>query len=125
MSDQIEPVDEEYVEEARGDAAPDKGFRFSKTGWLGAAIVAFWILIAIFGPWIAPYTEAEFVSYDSFLPALDEFILGLAFALAVRRAPDPVHGLLCHTNRLWRWDNSRRICRGQGWPARSDHQPDQ
>ena len=76
MSDQIEPVDEEYVEEARGDAAPDKGFRFSKTGWFGAAIVAFWILIAIFGPWIAPYTEAEFVSYDSFLPALDEFILG-------------------------------------------------
>lgn len=62
--------------EARGDAAPDNRFRLSWTGWVGAIIVMSWVIIAIFGPLIAPYGEAEFVSYDSYTPAFGEFILG-------------------------------------------------
>ena len=70
----IEIIGEEV--EARGDAAPDNRFRLSTSGKIGAVMVIFWVVVAFIGPFIAPYTQEEFVSYDSFLPAFGEFALG-------------------------------------------------
>lgn len=69
------PADELENDAAR-DATPDNGFTFTAAGWVGAVIVVFWLVLALIGPWIAPHDEAEFVSYDSFLPAFGEFWLG-------------------------------------------------
>jgi peptide/nickel transport system permease protein len=68
------PIEDELT--GRGDAGPNNRFRFTRTGKIGVGIVAFWVVIAIIGPMIAPYGEAEFVTYDSFLPPFGEFILG-------------------------------------------------
>jgi peptide/nickel transport system permease protein len=45
------------------------------SAWVGIAIVALFILIAIFAPWIAPYSEAETVS-DTWAPSSAQFWLG-------------------------------------------------
>lgn len=75
MTDTNSPqIDDELT--GRGDAGPSNRFRFTTTGKIGAAIMIFWIIIAIFGPVIAPYGEAEFVTYDSFLPPFGEFVFG-------------------------------------------------
>jgi peptide/nickel transport system permease protein len=76
MSDDADMLAEEQALAGRGDAAPQNRFRFTAAGRAGAGIVAFWVLIAIFGPMIAPYGEAEFVTYDSFLPPFGEYLLG-------------------------------------------------
>ena len=75
MSEPNTPSLEEELT-GRGDAGPSNQFRFSTTGKIGALIVIFWIIMAIVGPIIAPYGEAEFVTYDSFLPPFGEFALG-------------------------------------------------
>ncbi len=61
-----------------GKALPRSGhgIRLSWTGWLGAAVVGFWAIIALFGPWLAPHHEAVFVADGSFLPADSDFLLG-------------------------------------------------
>lgn len=51
------------------DAPPKKGLKLSWVGKIAVAIVAIWVFLAIFGPFIAPYHEAEFVADDGFLPA--------------------------------------------------------
>jgi peptide/nickel transport system permease protein len=61
---------------ARGDGIAREGFRLSAAGKLGAGMVGFWILIALTGPMLAPYGEAEFVSYDPYLPMFSEFVFG-------------------------------------------------
>ncbi len=62
----IDPVDK-FAE--LPDAPPKRGIRLSWVGKIATGIVVFWVFIAIFGPWIAPYHEAEFVADDGFLPA--------------------------------------------------------
>lgn len=76
MTDASLNTPEQETLTGRGDAAPTNRFRFTATGWTGAAIVGFWVAIAFVGPLIAPYGEAEFVTYDSFLPPFGEFALG-------------------------------------------------
>jgi len=48
------------------DAPPKARFRFSPTGWIGAVIVVFWLLIAVFGPMIAPYGENDLPFPDDY-----------------------------------------------------------
>jgi peptide/nickel transport system permease protein len=76
MTDASPNTPEQESLTGRGDAAPTNRFRFTTAGWIGAAMVGFWVLIALIGPLIAPYGEAEFVTYDSFLPPFGEFVLG-------------------------------------------------
>ena len=45
------------------------------SAWIGIAIITFFILVAIFAPWIAPYGEAETVG-DTWAPASAQFWLG-------------------------------------------------
>lgn len=51
------------------------GHKPNATAWLGIAIVGFFIFIALFAPWIAPYGEAETVS-DTWAPASSSFLFG-------------------------------------------------
>jgi len=66
MSDttQIDDVDTTIYDELP-DAPPKKKLKLSWTGKLGVAIVAFWVLMAIVGPWIAPFHEADIIADDS------------------------------------------------------------
>lgn len=50
--------------------------RLSWTGRVGAAGLGFWALVALFGPYLAPFHEAEIIADDSFLPIGGEFWLG-------------------------------------------------
>ena len=51
------------------DAPPRKRIRLTWVGKIASGIVMLWIIIAISGPLIAPYHEAEFIADDGFLPA--------------------------------------------------------
>ena len=51
------------------DAPPKRKFRLSWVGWLSVSIVAFWLLICIIGPSIAPFHEMDMEGDDSFLNA--------------------------------------------------------
>lgn len=46
------------------DAPPKKGIRLSITGKVCCVIVAFFVFLAIAGPYIAPYHEGEFIEED-------------------------------------------------------------
>jgi peptide/nickel transport system permease protein len=46
------------------DAPPQKKIRLSWLGRTAAAIVAFWVIIAIIGPWIAPFHVADDLAAD-------------------------------------------------------------
>ncbi|MCP5075004.1 MAG: ABC transporter permease [Rhodobacteraceae bacterium] len=50
------------------DAPPKKQIKLSWTGKIGVAIVAFWVIMVIIGPWVAPFHEAEIMADDSYLP---------------------------------------------------------
>ncbi len=52
------------------DAPPKKTLKLTWTGKIGVAVVAFWILMVVIGPWIAPFTEADIIADDSYLPPL-------------------------------------------------------
>lgn len=45
-------------------------------GKLGFAILVFWIFIAIFGPYLAPYPVGKFVDFEVFSPISNKFWLG-------------------------------------------------
>lgn len=57
-------------------AIPGRRSGLSFTGKLGATVIAFWILIALFGPWLAPFDPAEFLSDDSYVPIGGSYWLG-------------------------------------------------
>jgi peptide/nickel transport system permease protein len=60
-----------------GDTAPTRRrLRLSGTAWVGASIVAFWIAMAIGGPWLAPYDRGTLVSDNIFDPIGSQFLLG-------------------------------------------------
>ena len=46
------------------DAPPRKRIRLSWIGRIAVAVTLFWVAIAIFGPYIAPYHEAFFIEQD-------------------------------------------------------------
>ncbi|WP_294323133.1 ABC transporter permease [uncultured Sphingomonas sp.] len=48
----------------------------SATGRVGLAVVLFWIVIALVGPWIAPYPKGAFVAREVFAGARRDFWLG-------------------------------------------------
>jgi peptide/nickel transport system permease protein len=50
--------------------------RLSWTGWIGVAVVSFWVLMALFGSSLAPFHEADMVADDGFLPSDGQFWLG-------------------------------------------------
>ena len=51
------------------------GYKPNATAWVGITIVGFFVFLAIFAPWIAPYGEAETVS-DTWAPASGAFWFG-------------------------------------------------
>ena len=58
------------------DAPPKRRIKLTWLGKISVCIVVFWVVIAIIGPWIAPYHEMDMEGDDSFLNAYDNFYLG-------------------------------------------------
>ena len=58
------------------DAPPKRRIKLSWVGKVSVAVVAFWLVICIIGPSIAPYHEMDMEGDDSFLDAYDNFHLG-------------------------------------------------
>ncbi len=46
------------------------------SGKIGAAIVTFWVFIAVFGPLLSPHSAKEIVAWDVFEPIGGEYLLG-------------------------------------------------
>jgi peptide/nickel transport system permease protein len=51
-------------------------YKLDKLTWIAVTITAFWIIIAFFGPLLAPFDEAELISDDSFLSIGEAGLLG-------------------------------------------------
>ncbi len=51
------------------DAPPKRKFRLSWVGYCSAAVVAFWLIICLIGPYIAPFHEMDIEGDDGFLDA--------------------------------------------------------
>ena len=75
-----EPIFEELP-----DAPPRRALRLTWTGKVSAGIILVWLALALVGPWIAPFSEAEFIEEDlqgnyyldpSFLPPSEQTWLG-------------------------------------------------
>jgi len=49
------------------DAPPKRKFRLSWVGWVATGVVAFWLIICLIGPSIAPFHEMDIDGDDSFL----------------------------------------------------------
>lgn len=67
------------------DAPPKSGLKLSWVGKISVLIVAFWVAVALVGPFVAPYHEAEFIEEDlagnyyddpSFLPPNEQVYFG-------------------------------------------------
>ena len=54
------------------DAPPKSRLRLSTTGKVSVAIVAFWVLMAFIGPWLAPYGESHFIEDDALGNPIDD-----------------------------------------------------
>ena len=52
------------------------GWSFNWVGRIGLAIMLFWGLVALAGPWLAPHPPGEIVDWDYFSPVSGEFWLG-------------------------------------------------
>ncbi len=55
---------------------PHGGPRLPLVGWVGLVIVAFWLMVALVGPWLAPHEVGAMVSQDVFDPVSRAFPLG-------------------------------------------------
>lgn len=49
------------------DAPPRRRIRYSWAGKFGMAVVIFWAIIVVMGPWLAPYHEADFLDEALFV----------------------------------------------------------
>lgn len=58
------------------DAPPKQRLKLTWVGKLGVAVVAFWIIMALVGPYVAPFHEADIIADDSFLPSDSTYWLG-------------------------------------------------
>ena len=65
MSEETNDATQEIGLEAAG-ARPL--FQLSLMGRIGLGIIAFWVVLAVFGPFFAPYDPADFASDESFGP---------------------------------------------------------
>ena len=54
------------------DAPPKSRLRLSTVGKVSVAIVAFWVVMAFVGPWIAPYGESHFIEDDALGNPIDD-----------------------------------------------------
>ena len=72
----VSTISTEVPKVARGDARSKARFRLTWSGRIGAAIVLFWLIVAIVGPFVAPFTLGEFVSDNGFAPARGASLLG-------------------------------------------------
>ena len=70
QSTQAESDQEKTIYDELPDAPPKKKLKLSWTGKLGVAIVAFWVIMVVIGPWVAPFHEADIIGDDSYLPPL-------------------------------------------------------
>lgn len=52
------------------------GYSFNIVGKIGLTVILFWALVAIFGPFFAPYPPGEIVDWDYFGPISDTFWMG-------------------------------------------------
>ena len=73
MSDESNDATQEIGLEA-AEARPL--FQLSLMGKIGVAIVVFWIVVALVGPFVAPYDPADFASDESFGPISAQHWLG-------------------------------------------------
>jgi len=73
MSEEANDATQEIGLEAAG-ARPL--FTLSLMGKVGAGILVFWVIVALVGPYLAPYDPADFVSDDSFAPMSASHWLG-------------------------------------------------
>ena len=58
------------------DAPPKRRLELSWVGKIATAIVVFWVLMALFGQFVAPYHEADMIADDEYMPMTSEFWLG-------------------------------------------------
>jgi len=72
----MSPIDAELPKTARGDALFKARFTLTWAGRCGAAIVLLWLIAAIAGPFLAPFTLGEFISDNGFAPAKGASLLG-------------------------------------------------
>jgi len=72
----VSPIDAEQPKAACGDALPKARFTLTWSGRCGAAIVLLWLIAAIAGPFVVPFTLGEFISYNGFAPAKGASLLG-------------------------------------------------
>jgi peptide/nickel transport system permease protein len=70
QSTEIESAQEKTVYDELPDAPPKKKLKLSWTGKIGVVLVAFWVIMAVVGPWVAPFHEADIIGDDSYLPPL-------------------------------------------------------
>lgn len=67
MTEVTENTEENSIYDELPDAPPKKKIKLSWAGKLGVTVVVFWFIMAIVGPWIAPFHEADIIGYDSFM----------------------------------------------------------
>ena len=70
QSTEIESAQEKTIYDELPDAPPKKKLKLSWTGKIGVVVVAFWVIMAVVGPWVAPFHEADIIGDDSYLPPL-------------------------------------------------------
>ena len=56
--------------------APPPRRRLPVTGWIGIVLISFWLLMAVIGPFVAPYTAGKVVDPDAFGPLSLAYPLG-------------------------------------------------
>ena len=52
------------------------GYSFNWVGRIGLALILFWAIVALIGPWITPYPVGKVVDWDFFGPISQKFWLG-------------------------------------------------
>ena len=64
------------TEIAKPRASVFAGLRLTWTAVLAGSVLLFWLILALFGPWIAPHGEAEIISSTTFAPIGEGGLLG-------------------------------------------------
>ena len=67
MTNEPNQTAEEMSFDELPDAPPRRRIRYSWAGKLGMAVVIFWAIIVVMGPWLAPYHEADFLDEALFV----------------------------------------------------------
>ena len=62
----VAPYDKGVSFDELPDSAPSSRYKPSVTGWVGMGVVTFWVLIAVLGPFIAPYGENDLPFPDAY-----------------------------------------------------------